>query len=117
TQELDAIVGAFDRAAAGEPRVVVIAGEPGIGKTRLLQGVHDALQARGPSWVGAHCHPFYRNSAFYAGEQLLRQLTGIPTSTPADERLAALERLLDTHGCRAGLSFFAEALNLPAAEP
>ena len=45
--ELDALLAAFDLGAAGHPRAVVIRGEAGIGKTRLIQEFLAAVAARG----------------------------------------------------------------------
>lgn len=42
-----AVVPALTRAAAGRGRVVVVSGEPGIGKTRLAEAVADLAAARG----------------------------------------------------------------------
>lgn len=45
-RELDALDAALDRAAAGQPRVVLLAGEPGIGKTRTAQEIVAHAAAR-----------------------------------------------------------------------
>jgi tetratricopeptide (TPR) repeat protein len=44
--ELAQILAAWDAARAGKPRLVVLSGEPGAGKTRLVQELYSELQAR-----------------------------------------------------------------------
>src|SRR6185369_7235934 len=36
-RELEVLMGAFERARAGEPAVVIVGGEAGVGKTRLVE--------------------------------------------------------------------------------
>ena len=44
-REMDELLSAFDDAASGNARIVTLSGEPGIGKTRLVQEI--ALVAKG----------------------------------------------------------------------
>lgn len=55
---------AFDRAVAGEPGTVLVGGEAGVGKTRLLGELADHVRNRGGRWLiggcpsmGAHVQP------------------------------------------------------------
>jgi Cdc6-like AAA superfamily ATPase len=43
--ELEALLAAYSRAAAGSPQVVLISGEVGIGKTRLVQELADRVRS------------------------------------------------------------------------
>ena len=46
TRELDALLGAFDRASDGrEPQLVTLVGAPGIGKSRLVAEFSRGLEA------------------------------------------------------------------------
>ena len=55
--ELDVLAGAWRRAAAGERQVVVVGGEPGIGKTRLVNEAALAAHAEGARVLYGRCHP------------------------------------------------------------
>jgi DNA-binding CsgD family transcriptional regulator len=53
--ELDALVGALDRAAAGQPAFVFIGGESGVGKTRLLREFEARARATEARVLLGHC--------------------------------------------------------------
>ena len=55
--ELDLLGNAWRRAAAGERQVVVVAGEPGIGKTRLVNEAALAAHSHGARVLYGRCHP------------------------------------------------------------
>ncbi|MDQ3640606.1 MAG: AAA family ATPase, partial [Actinomycetota bacterium] len=55
--ELDLLGNAWRRAAAGERQVVVVAGEPGIGKTRLVNEAALAAHSHGGRVLYGRCHP------------------------------------------------------------
>ena len=57
TAELAVLAGAWRRAAAGERQVVVLAGEPGIGKTRLVNEFALAAHAEGARVLYGRCQP------------------------------------------------------------
>jgi Cdc6-like AAA superfamily ATPase len=50
--ELEALRGAFEQACAGHGRIVMLAGEPGIGKTRTAQELTSHAEGRGGGVVG-----------------------------------------------------------------
>jgi predicted ATPase/DNA-binding CsgD family transcriptional regulator len=56
-EELALLVGLHDHAAANEPRSVVIAGEAGVGKTRLVAEFVQHARERGTRVVIGHCLP------------------------------------------------------------
>jgi len=54
-EDLEAVLAAVSEASAGRPRVVVAAGEAGIGKSRLVREVADRLRARGDRVMSGGC--------------------------------------------------------------
>jgi DNA-binding CsgD family transcriptional regulator len=62
--EPDEIDRALDDLARGRPRCVAIEGEPGIGKTRLLEGLGDRAEARGYLVLGGVASEFEASVPF-----------------------------------------------------
>ena len=82
------------QATAGAGQVVLFAGEPGIGKSRLLEAVLDRVAAEPHVRLLYQCSPYYRHTAFYPlTAQLARTAHFEPGDTPA-QRLDKLEALL-----------------------
>ncbi len=54
--ELDALRGACDDAVSGRSRLVLVLGEPGIGKTRLVEEVTGYAAVRGAQVCWGHCY-------------------------------------------------------------
>lgn len=55
--ELDRLAGAYARAVGGDPRTVVVAGEAGIGKTRLVDAFAATVRAAGGRVMVGGCLP------------------------------------------------------------
>ena len=53
--QLERLGAALERAAAGEPSVTVVAGEAGIGKTRLVRALEDVARERGLAVLRGDC--------------------------------------------------------------
>ncbi|WP_192923170.1 adenylate/guanylate cyclase domain-containing protein [Sinorhizobium meliloti] len=81
-------------AASGEGQVVELFGEPGIGKSRILQELREHLKEEAHTRLRYYCSPYHAESALYpVTEQLLR--AGDIKRTDAPERqLDLLEKLL-----------------------
>ena len=54
-QELRVLTGYLDQALRGRGQVVLVTGEAGIGKSRLLLEFRRAAEAQGARWVEGHC--------------------------------------------------------------
>ena len=80
-QELEALREALERAGAGAPGVVVIAGEAGVGKTRLVSEFISDSRRAGVRVLMGHCVPVANGGLPYA---------------PLMEALRHLDRELDT---------------------
>src|SRR4029077_15793870 len=71
-RELQLLAERFEQARAGEGQVFMIVGEPGIGKSRLLQELRQRL-GKAAAWVEAQAVPFGRARPFYPVVSMLRQ--------------------------------------------
>jgi class 3 adenylate cyclase/tetratricopeptide (TPR) repeat protein len=82
----------WERAREGEGQVVLLSGEPGIGKSRLAQAFKEQAAAEAITWLECHCSPYYQNSAHYPVIDLLQRWLEFQS---LDDSSAKLEKLED----------------------
>ena len=95
--EIAVLGDAVDRVVSGRPAVVLIEGEAGIGKTRLLAGVLEDARGRGMQVAAGRAEELERTRPF----GLVAAAFGCVRSSP-DPRRAAIAALLATHGGEGG---------------
>src|SRR5262249_38538433 len=78
----------------GLGQVVLLSGEAGIGKSRLLQEVKTACAAHGFRAIECRCSPYYQHTALYPVVEWLQRSLQCEGDTPVPEHLERLERLL-----------------------
>jgi class 3 adenylate cyclase len=89
-EELGLLRKRWEQVKEGQGHVVLLSGEPGIGKSRLVQAVKEQAAQDGMTRIEFRCSPFYQNTAFYPViEHLQRLLYWQPEATPQ----AKLEQL------------------------
>jgi DNA-binding SARP family transcriptional activator len=74
--EMARAVAVRDRALAGAGRVLVVTGEAGIGKTRLVDELVAPVRARGARVIAGHCYPSDTGFALTAWIDALRAVVG-----------------------------------------
>jgi serine/threonine protein kinase/predicted ATPase len=72
--ELAILSGCLDAAREGDTQTVLITGEVGIGKSRLVEAVRDLAVGGGADWLACQCSPFFQRTPFYPVLDLVRQL-------------------------------------------
>jgi class 3 adenylate cyclase/tetratricopeptide (TPR) repeat protein len=80
-REMAQLRGALDAAQAGRGRVVQLLGEPGIGKSRLMQEL--AASADDARVQGIVCDEYQSATPYAAFRDLLRDLLGLDEASPA----------------------------------
>ncbi len=90
-EELRAISGAWGKARAGKGLTVVIEGDAGVGKTRLVEETLRAILAPGHITRTA-CYEYLQGVPFAPWVDGLNVLLDIPMGATAEERTAAAER-------------------------
>jgi class 3 adenylate cyclase/predicted ATPase/energy-coupling factor transporter ATP-binding protein EcfA2 len=112
---------ALDRwrlARLGEGQIVTVIGEPGIGKSRLLEALQEALCSEPHTRVYLQCSPYHSDSALYPVIQHLdRAARFVATDSPSSriEKLRSLftRRVLSDPSA---IPLLAELLSIPAPE-
>jgi len=113
--EVRLLLGRWERVRAGDGQAVLLVGEPGIGKTRLMEEFRARTRAgrrRSLECAGA---PFFANSPFYAVTQLLGQYLGWKSDDDPEARGYGLREALAAAGIKTAEAapLIAEMLNLP----
>ena len=85
----------------GHGQVVFVSGEPGIGKSALVDTLRRAARAEGLTRITFRCSPYHTNSALYPLVEHWKRLAGWQPGDDGAARLAKLENSLAPIGCRA----------------
>jgi class 3 adenylate cyclase/tetratricopeptide (TPR) repeat protein len=96
--ELQLLLDRWRLAEGGEGQVVLISGEAGIGKSRLMQGLRDRVAKSDHIRIRYQCSPYHTNSAFYPTIQQLARAAGFAPDDGGDDKLDKLEALLRDAG-------------------
>ncbi len=91
--ELAALGTALREAARGHGSVVLVTGEPGLGKTRLVQECRRRA-ARGTRWLEGSSASYASSTPYGLYQQLLANWAGVTPDQPAAVTGPALERVL-----------------------
>lgn len=94
THEVGLLVDRWRQAVAGEGQVVLVSGEPGIGKSRIVRAFRDQIDGDRYRRIVYQCSAYHMNSAFYPAIRQLEQAAGIVASEASEAKLDRLEALL-----------------------
>jgi len=116
-EEIDLLLRRWARAQAGDGQVVLISGEPGIGKSRITAELERRLDAERHIPLRYFCSPLHQDSALYPFVDQFGRASRLAHDDPPAAKLEKLEALL----ARAALSdedvaFIADLMSLPASE-
>jgi predicted ATPase/class 3 adenylate cyclase len=93
--EVGLLLERFERARAGEGQVVLLSGEPGIGKSRLALALRERLDPK-PRWILRYQgSPYHGNSSLWPIVCQLERAAEIAPDDPPEVKLDKVERLLD----------------------
>jgi len=116
-EEIDLLLRRWARVNAGDGQVVLIAGEPGIGKSRLAAELEERLHQEPHLCLRYFCSPYHQDSALYPFIEQLGRASGFGHDEPPVSRLGKLEALLSaTVPAEDDVALIADLLSLPASE-
>ena len=93
-EELDLLERRWRQAKAGEGRVVLVSGEPGIGKSRLGAELARRIEGEPHTRLRYFCSPHHQDSALYPFILQLERAAGFAREDSAEDKRAKLEALL-----------------------
>ena len=93
-EELARLRSAFSRAEGGEGQVVLISGDVGFGKSRLLHALEEELAEEPHTWWNCWFSPDLRHSALAPVAALAGRIVGLAPRASDAERLRQLEAVL-----------------------
>lgn len=85
---------AWKRAKTGAGQVVLLKGEAGIGKSRLVQSLKDRLKSETYLRLEYHCSPYHQHSALYPIIDWLQRALGFSREDSAEQQLQKLDNAL-----------------------
>ena len=113
-EELQLLLRRWEQVRQGEGQVVMVVGEPGIGKSRLIQQFHEQITGDQYIWLESAGDQFAQSTPFHAVTELLRQRISSNGSGNAGKSIERLASLLEAAGLKAkqALPLIAPLLNL-----
>jgi class 3 adenylate cyclase/predicted ATPase len=113
-EENDLLLRRWSRARSGAGQVVLLAGEPGIGKSRLTAALLMNVTQEPHTRLRYFCSPHHTDSAFYPVIGQMERAAGLTYADTAAAKLDKLDALLAlTSTSPQHAALFAEMLSLP----
>ncbi len=113
-EELELLLRRWARAKTGEGQVVLLSGEPGIGKSRLSAALMEGIAAEPHARLRYFCSPQHTDSAFYPIIGQFERAAGFALGDTPQAKLDKLHALLaQTSTSKQDAALLAEMLSLP----
>jgi predicted ATPase/class 3 adenylate cyclase len=117
-EEIALLLRRWERAKRGDGSVVLIAGEPGIGKSRIAETLLERLSGEPHIRVRQFCSPHHQDSALHPSIMQLERAAGFRREDTPEQRLEKLEALLAqaTTDLHKAVPLMADLLSIPLGE-
>jgi class 3 adenylate cyclase/predicted ATPase len=114
-QEIGLLTDRWQQAQGGEGQVVLLSGEPGIGKSRVMSTLRERLETQGVATLRFQCSPYHINSAFYPSIDNFERVLNFSRDETPDAKLDKLEALIVKQLGRplSDVRFIASILSIP----
>ena len=85
------------QATQGAGQAVLLSGEPGIGKSRLVQTLKEQVGVEDVTRIEFRCSPYHQNSAFYPIVEHLQRLLQFAPYDTGEAKLGKLQQTLSAY--------------------
>jgi class 3 adenylate cyclase/predicted ATPase len=115
-EEIDLLLRRWAHAKAGDGQVVLLSGEAGIGKSRIVATLIERLGAEAAIRLRHFCSPYHQDSSLFPFVDQLGRASGFARDDPPAAKLVKLETLL-AHAAPPDedVALIADLLSLPAS--
>ena len=117
-EEIELLLDRWDKAKGGKGQVVLLSGEAGVGKSRIVRSFRERLEEELRNPVLYYCSPFHQNTAFYPAIAQLERTLRFGKEDGAAAKLDKLEAVLGEIGLPGPeiAPILASLLSLPTGE-
>jgi DNA-binding winged helix-turn-helix (wHTH) protein/predicted ATPase len=115
-EEIDVLLCRWASAKASDGHVVLLSGEPGLGKSRLAEALEERLSAEPHTRLRYQCSPYHRDSVLHPFVVQLGRAARLAPEDPAETQLDKLEAILEPSRIAETAPLFASLLSIPTAD-
>ena len=117
-EELGLLVRSWEASNEGRGQAVLIQGEAGIGKSRLIEALREHVSGGDHTWVANRCSPYHANSTLFPVIEHLKRVMGWTPEDGAEARLGKLEAALERQSLppEEAVPLYADLLSLALPE-
>lgn len=117
SDELEQLAKLWNRSRQSDGQAVVISGEAGIGKSRIVEALHGQISEQDHIVLRYHCSPYYDNTPLRPIVSQIEHAAGFERDDNPGTKLVKLERFLNKSGPSANADFglYASLLSIPGA--
>ena len=113
--ELAVVLEGWERTHEWRGQTVLVTGEAGVGKSRLVLALRERLADQAHTWLECRCSPYTQHTAFRPVVELIEQGLGFQAADSPADKIAKLERALELGGLTLPetVPLFADFLSVP----
>jgi class 3 adenylate cyclase len=117
-EELGLLVRSWEAIKECHGQVVLIQGEAGIGKSRLLEALREHVTGEDYIWVASRCSPYHANSTLYPVIEHMKRVMGWKPEDDSAAKLEKLEKSLENQSLplEEAVPLYAELMSVPLPE-